>query len=464
MESKFLQHTLQEILQLVDVGIHVVDATGVTVLYNPAAAKIEGLDPAQVMGRHILDVYPSLNPESSTLLQVSRTLQPLLQKQQSFTNFKGNRITTVNSTRPIVVDGRLIGAVEVSQDITNVRELSERLVDLQARMFDRSPKKSTTPTGRYTFADLIGQNHDFVELKRQALRAAQTSSTILVCGETGTGKELLVQSIHNASPRASQPFVAQNCAAMPESLLESILFGTVRGSFTGAENRPGLFEVADGGTLFLDEIDSMPTSLQAKLLRVLQEQYVRRVGDNRERQVDVRIIAATNSDPWLAVQRGELREDLYYRISVVQLTIPPLRQRRDDLPLLTQHFIAKNNQRLNKRVMGLSDAVQQLFQEYSWPGNVRELEHVIEGALNIGDGDLISVELIPQRIRQGQSTPHVQPSGPVYRLGRSLRETLAQVENDLINQALEETGGNISQAAALLGLPRQTLQYRLRRR
>jgi arginine utilization regulatory protein len=148
VESKFLQHTLQEILQLVDVGIHVVDATGVTVLYNPAAAKIEGLDPAQVMGRHILDVYPSLNPESSTLLQVSRTLQPLLQKQQSFTNFKGNRITTVNSTRPIVADGRLIGAVEVSQDITNVRELSERLVDLQARMFDRSPKKSTTPTAR----------------------------------------------------------------------------------------------------------------------------------------------------------------------------------------------------------------------------------------------------------------------------------------------------------------------------
>lgn len=460
---EFLEHTLEAILHLVDTGIHVVDATGVTLYFNEAAAKIEGLAPSKVIGRHLLDVYPSLNAQNSTLLQVASTLQPILNHQQSFTNYKGNRITTINSSWPIIVDGQLRGAVEVSKDITEVRQLSERLVDLQAIILQQPSPRSQRPTARYTFDDLIGQNKDFLQLKRVARRTAASNSSILVWGETGTGKELLVQSIHNASPRATRPFVAQNCAALPETLLESILFGTTRGSFTGAENRPGLLEVAQGGTLFLDEINHLPANLQVKLLRVLQERQVRRVGESRVRPVDVRIISAMSDDPWQAVQSGQLREDLYFRINVVQLHIPPLRQRLDDLPLLVQHFLDRYNLQLQRRVLGLSDEVQQFFHRYSWPGNVRELEHAIEGALNIGHQDLIHGDDLPPHMKQAAQTPSSetwadivsQPSG-------DLRQTLAQVEAILIRQALEQTNGNVSQAAAQLGLPRQTLQYRLR--
>lgn len=462
---QFPEHTLEVLLRLVDVGVHVVDANGVTRYFNGAAAKLEGLDPSQVIGRHILDVYPSLDGQSSTLLQVASTLQPVLNHQQSFTHYKGNRITTINSTWPIVVDGQLQGVVEVSKDITEVRQLSERLVDLQARIFDQSPKKSERQTTRYTFDDLIGQDKAFVKLKRMALRAAASSSSVLVWGETGTGKELLVQSIHNASPRGSKPFIAQNCAALPETLLESILFGTIRGSFTGAENRPGLFELADGGTLFLDEINAMTPSLQVKLLRVLQERYVRRIGDSRVRPVDVRIISAMNIDPWQAVQQGQLREDLYFRINVVQLQIPPFRQRPDDLPLLVQHFLDKYNRQLGKQVLGLSDEVERLFHAYPWPGNVRELEHAIEGALNISDQDIIELSQLPAHLLRAEfASPQAGLGDAAVTLqpGQTLRDTLAEVEIRILEQAMRQSGNNISRAAALLGIPRQTLQYRLR--
>lgn len=463
-KMEFPEHTLEVLLRLVDVGVHVVDATGVTRYFNDAAAKLEGLKPEQVIGRHILDVYPSLDGQSSTLLQVASTMQPMLNHQQSFSHYKGNNITTVNSTWPIVVDGRLQGVVEVSKDITEVRQLSERLVDLQARIFDKSPKKSERQTTRYTFDDLIGQDKPFIQLKRTALRAADSSSSVLVWGETGTGKELLVQSIHHSSPRGDKPFVAQNCAALPETLLESILFGTIRGSFTGAENRPGLFELADGGSLFLDEINALPPSLQVKLLRVLQERYVRRIGDHRVRPVDVRIISAMNVDPWQAVQQGQLREDLYFRINVVQLKIPPLRERPDDLPLLVQHFLDRYNRQLSKQVMGLSDAVEQLFHTYSWPGNVRELEHAIEGALNISDLDIIELDQLPVHLRYAgeRQQPGLATGAATLQPGYSLRDTLAEIEIKLIDQALRQSDNNISHAADLLGIPRQTLQYRLR--
>ena len=457
----FPEYTLEALLRLVDVGVHVVDANGITRYFNHAAAKIEGLDPDQVIGRHVLDVYPSLDGQSSTLLRVASTLKPVLNHQQSFTNYKGNRITTINSSWPIVVDGKLLGAVEVSRDITEVRQLSERLVDLQARIFERPKKGSQRQMTRYTFDNLIGQDKSFLEVMQRAQQAAASNSSVLVWGETGTGKELLVQSIHHASPRSSGPFVAQNCAALPETLLESILFGTVKGSFTGAENRQGLFEVAEGGTLFLDEINAMPPNLQVKLLRVLQERYIRRIGDSRVRPVDVRIITAMNTDPWQAVQAGQLREDLYFRINVVQLEIPPLRKRPADIALLTQYFLDKYNRQLGKQVKGLSAETEQLFQTYPWPGNVRELEHAIEGALNIIDDGLIELENLPAHILRYQRQP-APAVAATLQPGQNLRETLATIEMQLIEQALEQSGHNISHAAALLGIPRQTLQYRLR--
>ena len=304
--------------------------------------------------------------------------------------------------------------------------------------------------------DIIGQNRHMLELKSLAFKASRTSSPVMVYGETGTGKELFVHAIHNASPRSRKPFIAQNCAALPATLLEGILFGTVKGSFTGADNRPGLFELANGGTLFLDEINCMPIELQAKLLRVLQDGCVRRIGDVATMYVDVRIIAATSVSPMDAVRSGNLREDLYYRLNVVSLRIPPLKERKDDIPLLTGHFIEMYNGIMGKAVTGVSPMVSKLFYSYSWPGNVRELQHVIEGAMNMIEGPVITPDSLPQGFNEYFKSDAAAKSGSL-----SLNKTLERMERDMIMRALGVSGMNITKAAQVLDIPRQTLQYKM---
>jgi arginine utilization regulatory protein len=334
-DSVQLLQNFHLILDSIDEGIQVVDRNGVTVFYNRAAANLDNLKPEEVVGKHVLEVFPSLCRETSTLLQVLKTGQPVSNREQTFMNYKGDTITTVNSTLPVTVGGRLIGAVEVSRDITLIQEMAHRIVDLQMELFAKREGRRDIGSDRahYTFKDIIGESECILDLKRKAARAAGSTSAVLVHGETGTGKELFVQAIHNAGPRGAGPFIAQNCAAFPEGLLEGILFGTTKGGFTGAYDRPGLFELADSGTIFLDEIDSMPSSLQGKLLRVLSEKRLRRVGDIKERMVDVRVVAAMTRLPEEAVTMGLLRNDLYYRLNVICLEIPPLRERREDIPL-----------------------------------------------------------------------------------------------------------------------------------
>ena len=313
-------------------------------------------------------------------------------------------------------------------------------------------------SARYNFDDIIGESKVIRDLKNLARRAAASSSPILVWGETGTGKELFVQAIHNAGPRRHSPFIAQNCAALPESLLESILFGTAKGGFPGAEDRAGLFEMAHGGTIFLDEISSMPTQLQAKLLRVLQEGVIRRLGDIQVRRVDVRVISSCSEDPVQAVDKKQLREDLFYRINVITLRIPPLREHREDIPLLAKHFIEKYFGK--EREVNISPEVMEMFQEYPWPGNVRELEHAIEGAAILMDGNTLEPKHLPIQIRS-----HFLPrKGYLVNEGNlNLTEALENVEKEFIRKAMGKAQGNISQAAKILGIPRQTLQYKLRK-
>lgn len=317
----------------------------------------------------------------------------------------------------------------------------------------------------FQFTDIITQNEEMERVKEQAMKAAGTSSPVLIYGETGTGKELLVQSIHNASPRKEEPFIAQNCAALPPTLLEGILFGTVKGSFTGAEDRKGLFELANGGTLFLDEINSMPLELQAKLLRVLQDGHVRRVGGANVFPVDVRLIAATNEDPLHAVESNRLRSDLYYRINVVSFHIPPLRERKEDIPLLVDSFIKKYNYRFQQLVVGVDERVENVFRDHDWPGNVRELEHVIEAAMNMVDGDVIQPEHLPphflERTRGRKLPQHKEMGNAQSGEIRPLRDAVEALESNLIRSALEKTDGNVKQAAKLLNIPRQTLQYKM---
>ncbi|NGQ96218.1 sigma 54-interacting transcriptional regulator [Brevibacillus sp. SYP-B805] len=457
---------LQAILSAIDEGIHVVDADGITIFYNHVAAKLDGLTPEEVLGKPLLEVFPSLDRESSTLLRVIDNGQPIYNQPQTYRNWKGMRVETVNTTLPVYVGKRLVGAVEVAKDIGKLKELSEKLIDLQAQLGNAKRTKRTDADGVvYSFEDIITQSPAMLQLIERARRAARTSSPILIYGETGTGKELFVQSIHHASERSGRPFIAQNCAALPATLLESILFGTTKGSFTGADDRPGLFELANGGTLFLDEVNSMPLDLQAKLLRVLQDGRIRRIGSTQSVRVDVRVIAAVNEAPEELLKRGGLRTDLYYRINVVSFALPPLRDRREDVALLTRHFLEKYNRRFHMRVTGLEEAVADLFQRYDWPGNVRELEHVIEAAMNMVEGPVIRMEHLPPHMmeraaRERHVPPLVLPAAAEDEVG-SLPEVLKKTEEALISRAMEKTNGNVMRAAKLLGIPRQTLQYKL---
>ena len=463
MDLIFSRKNMEVLLDYIAEGVQIIDSRGRIIYYNRAASELEDIKQEDTIGRHILEVYPSLSPETSTLLHAIRTGMPSFQVQQTFINYKGKKITTVNTSLPIKANNKIIGAIEVSKNITDVRELSERLVDLQERLLhkENGPKqKKVKDSAGYTFIDIIGQSQEMLTLKGLAMKASQTPSPILIYGETGTGKELFVQAIHNASPRRDKPFIAQNCAALPGTLLEGILFGTVKGSFTGADDRAGLFELAHGGTLFLDEINAMPMELQAKLLRVLQDGNIRRVGDIKTRNVDVRIIAASNTDPRAAVEGRQLRRDLYYRLNAVELRIPDLKERKGDIPLLIQYFIDKFNDRLGKNIRGIASDAQLSLQQYTWPGNVRELEHVIEGAMNLMDGQIIQIENLPPYLRR------IEQSSRKYGKSEktvSLKRALEDYEREMIRGCFETCEGNVSRAAEELDIPRQTLQYKLKK-
>jgi two-component system response regulator HydG len=297
-------------------------------------------------------------------------------------------------------------------------------------------------------------------VRRLVAQVARTDTTVLIRGETGTGKELVAHAIHRASARAEQPFVAVHCAALAESVLESELFGHERGAFTGAVARKrGRFELAQGGTLFLDEIGEISEAVQVKLLRAIEARAFERVGGEVAIETDARFIAATNRDLEAAIRQGRFREDLYYRLNVVDIRIPPLRERREDVPLLAQHFLHRHGARMQRGHVLLSEAAAEALMAYAWPGNVRELENVIERALVLSEGDEIGPELLPAEIRA--------PSGARDALaglrGRPLQEALDQVERALLLQALEDSGYVQARAAEKLGLSKSALHYKLGR-
>ncbi len=462
MDIKYFDALIHAI-DLINDGIHIVDAYGKIAYYNSSAKQLDEIDVDKAIGRHILEVYPSLTFETSTLLKVLRTGKPIYNVEQNFINYKGDKISTLNSTIPIYYNNKVLGALEVSRNITKVRELSEKIVNLQKELYERDNRghdKPSKPVAKFNFLDIIGQNKEMLKLKSLGIKAAMSDSPVMIAGSTGTGKELFVQSIHNSSNRKHKPFIAQNCAALPSNLLESILFGSVKGSFTGAENRPGLFELADGGTLFLDEINSMPIELQTKLLRVLQDGRVRRVGSATTIDVNVRIISAINTDINSVVETKQLRQDLFFRLNVITLVIPDLSKRIDDIPLLVDHFIKKYDERCNKFFSGVSKEVLDIFTEYSWPGNVRELEHAIESAVSLYDGELIREEHLPFQFKNySRRNSNSQNTGTLQHLNAAVEK----VERDIIKSALEQTDYNITKAAKLINVPRQTLQYKIKK-
>lgn len=310
----------------------------------------------------------------------------------------------------------------------------------------------------FRFENLVGSSEAMRRLYELLELTAPTMSTALINGETGTGKELVARAIHYNSPRREAPFVTVNCGALPDSLVEAELFGHRKGAFTGADsNRPGKFEAADGGTLFLDEVGEIPLELQPKILRALQTGEIDRIGQDHPSRVDVRIVAATNSDLEQAVSEGTFRRDLYYRLAVVQITVPPLRERRDDIPLLAQHFLARFSERNQRSGLRFPPQVFSLFDRYPWPGNVRELENAVERMVVLSRDDVLSLDALPDQIVGATETdqaPVRLPDGGV---------DFESLERDFIQQALRRTQGNQTQAARLLGLTRSTLLYRMQK-
>jgi arginine utilization regulatory protein len=443
------------ILNNINEGVHVVDEQGKTIIYNDKIAELEGMDKETVIGKKLEDVFPALDKKNSTLLQTLQYKEPIKNEQQEYLNKYGEKIITVNSTIPLNLESGTTWALEIAQDITNIKNLYNKITQLQEKLYN---EEDDNESNLYTFFDIKGEDKKLKEIIKHARLAAKTDSSVLITGDTGTGKELFAQSIHSSSKRNNKPFIAQNCAALPENLLEGILFGTKKGGFTGAVDRKGLFEQAKGGTLFLDEINSMTTALQAKLLRVLQEGKVRSVGGKKEKKVDVRIIATLNSSPIKAIEDGNLREDLYYRLGVVLLNLPLLSERKGDILLLAEHFINHFNKKFDCQVEGLSKKVEELYLSYSWPGNVRQLEHVIEGAMNImGDKKQIEENHIKPYLLKGKEEKNNEDNLDFS----SLPQKLNKIEKELIIETLDKANGNITRAARQLGIKRQSLQYRI---
>ncbi|WP_174614501.1 sigma-54 interaction domain-containing protein [Virgibacillus ihumii] len=443
----------KQLLNEVNVGVHAINAQGKTIIYNKKMMEIESMESADVLGKNVLDVFSFNENQHSTLVHALKTGKVTKDVRQTYFNNKGEEITTINNTFPIVRNGKITEAVEIAKDVTQLEHVIKENV---------LRKKNSS----YTFDQIIGDSPEFTSVIEEAKLGTRTASSVLIVGETGTGKELFAQSIHNGSDRSGASFIAQNCAAIPESLMESLLFGTKKGAFTGAIDSPGLFEQADGGTLLLDEINSLDAALQAKLLRAIQEKTIRRIGDTQDKKVDVRIIATVNDDPADILANNHIRKDLFYRLSVITLHIPPLRERKQDIIPLSQEFIHKYNALFHMNVRKISEDAIALLYQHDWPGNVRELEHTIEGAMNlIIDEEEIQTHHLPIRFRKRyQSSEDDSPEQDVTNnTSRSLHATISEVEKNYIKQVLAETNHNVTQAAKKLGISRQSLQYRIRK-
>lgn len=459
MKYKYL---LGSLLKYLDQGILVVDTKANVKIYNEPMSNIAGITPEEVIGKNILDIFKSLTPETSTFYKVLKNKKPLIDYVQTYTNFKGEWVTTVTSTIPLIINNKIIGAMEIYRNVEDIKELSENVLAHHKEMLEKEKNMIFNNQAFYRFNDILGENTEIRNLIARAKKISNSSSPVLIYGETGTGKELFAHSIHNESIlRYNKPFIAQNCAALPKDLLEAILFGTTEGSFTGAKDEPGLMEAADGGTLFLDEINLMDIGLQAKLLRVLQDGIIRRVGENKCTKVDVRIVAATNEHPLMSVKKHTLREDLYYRLNVLSINIPPLRERKEDVQALANFFVKMFNEKLDKNVKSISMQAIYILKSYSWPGNVRELKHTIENIMHYKDDGVIEIKDLPPHLFNSVIVPEELKSDMETVL--SLSDSLRDYEITIIKRAMENADGNISRAARLLNIPKQTLHNKIKK-
>ena len=469
-----------EVLNLMDEAVYFCDDKGRLVYINESAEKLEGFRLSDIQGKTIQEVY---GLDDSPMLRVVRTGKAV-ENVAFHCNVNGKAVFQICNARPLIVDGRVVGAYTIQRDMTKLYHVIEENLKIQRKIFPSSISDSDIDTflkasrpGR-----MVGEHPKFKECLSMVSMAAKRDSHVMLTGQTGTGKELFARSIHQQSLRHWRPFLAINCAAIPEALLEGILFGTAKGVYTGAVERQGLLEQASGGTLFLDELNSMSLFSQAKLLRVLEEKEIQHLGGKEKIKIDVRIISSSNVMPHEALKSNLIREDLFYRLAVVNIIIPSLSERRSDIPLLVDYFINLYNNEFGKSVKGLSEEARSFFLEYPWPGNVRQLRHCLESAMNFvhSEDKYIRREHLPKYFFDVGSKSYFNFDQPEsldqtyltnarvesqidVPLDQSIFSTICENEKRLIIEALLANKGNVSRTARTLNMHRQSLVHRIKK-
>ncbi|MBU5591796.1 sigma 54-interacting transcriptional regulator [Clostridium sp. MSJ-4] len=425
-----------------------IDENGYVSYVNPAYEENYNLTSNSILGKHLKYLSPK-----GLRMQVFKSKEKI-----ENIIYKKDGINIISTVEPIFIDGEFKGVISTSKKVEDIKDLMGKLEKSQTEL-DYYKEELIKHAGlNRTFSDIIGENKGLKKVLDFCRKASQSTSTVLVTGESGTGKELIAKAIHNNSERKDKPFVKVNCAAIPENLLESELFGYEKGAFTGAiKNKPGKFAIADGGTIFLDEIGDMPLAMQAKLLRVLQEMEIESLGGLSPQKIDVRVIAATNRNLSEMIEDKTFREDLYYRLNVIPIQIPPLKERKEDIELLVEHFILKLNKKLNKNIKGISEDSLLLLQEYHWPGNIRELQNLIERAMNLCDESIIKPEDLPvylQKNPQKDTNLINTPHGEIL--------TFQEYEKEIIRLAMEKYK-SFNKAGKALGLTHRTISLKCKK-
>ncbi len=490
------RYNLHYVFDKLPIATVITDNKGIIVYYNQAQSHLDGIEPSDALGKKETDIYTFHNfPDVHKICQTRG--RPVLGFVWPYRTIYGKTVEAAYWLYPLFRNNIVIGSICFSQPTVSLK--ATKGSDLAIEWPNETPLNVVT-------SGLLGKNLDFQRAVDTALETASSPSPVLIAGETGSGKELFARFIHEKSHRAQAPFMAINCSAIPENLLEGILFGTVKGSFTGAVDRPGLLEEANGGTFFLDEMDSMPVSLQAKLLRVLQEMRSRRIGSAVEVELDLKIISSVSNSLANIFNSGSLRQDLFYRLAVIVIEIPPLRQRIDDLEILLNHFINKYNKQLGKRCCNFNEPVMRCFSKYNWPGNVRELENLVAGTINLAQNDeMLTFRHLPLHYQRNfsiassyEKDAHTIPSplplgidevAPAELAGDLAAQFTAQWPDakpakqsdseipwlsanefdkyrhpkDILAEALAKSGGNVAKAARTLGLSRQLLAYHMKK-
>lgn len=462
--SGVLTHLYELALNHTTEGIQIFDRNGYFLYGNSASERLEYYRKEDFIGKHILDIYDYNSHDGySSVLTVLRTKDKVENRCDRFKVKNGKMLTTINTAYPAFVSGKVSGVIAFESDMALAEQIRNRMSSLEGYMKD-NPVKGRSKL--YSFDNIIHQSEKIKEAIHFAKKVSLLDSSILIEGDTGTGKELFAQSIHSYSARRNKPFIDINCSAVPSNLFESIFFGTEKGAFTGSLAKPGIFEMADGGTVFLDEVNSISLEMQAKLLRVLQEKRFQRVGGNRYIECDIRLLAASNENLHELMQEQKIRKDFYYRIAAVKLHIDPLQERKEDIPLLANHFISDLCKKYNRQPMTIDEKTMSLLVNADWPGNARELQNSIEFAFNKAPESayILEYDYFPDYIKElsSRAIKHIEPEGAKQE-DKNFEKQLEAYEKEILLKALRENDWNITRSAKRLGMSRQNLQYRLRK-